>query len=82
MRTDQEAFANRLKSLFNIDGCQLLELSHSQTESFLRDPARYFMRASDRQADAIFREIEKRQQPELDTMTELRRKFTQTYCSE
>ena len=61
-RTVQEAFANRLRSLFNIEGHQLPELTTAnQDYSFDRDPARYFIRASDEQADAIWAEIEKRQ---------------------
>ena len=52
---------NRIRSLFNIDGYLLPELSLSEQERFLRDPVRYFINADEPQSDAIFREIEKRQ---------------------
>ncbi|MFD2501512.1 hypothetical protein ACFSTI_25245 [Rhizorhabdus histidinilytica] len=52
---------NRLKSLFNIDGYQLPELTDEQQRDFVRDPVHYLMRSSDDHADAIWREVEKRQ---------------------
>lgn len=62
--TDQRAFANMLRSLFNIDGYQLPELTSEQQLAFVRDPVRYFIRAGKAQQDAIWREVAKRQPPE------------------
>lgn len=58
---DQHVFTNALRSLFNIDGYQLPELTVEQQREFVRDPVRYFMRTDDAQQDAIFREVAKRQ---------------------
>jgi hypothetical protein len=55
------AFLNRVRSLFNIDGDQLPELDRDEWRSFRDDPVRFFMRADDWQAAAIWREVEKRQ---------------------
>lgn len=54
-------FINRVRSLFNIDGYLLPELTKEQQLKFVSDPVRYFINADDRQADAIMREIERRQ---------------------
>ena len=58
---NQQEIMNRLRSLYNIDGDQLPELDESQWAMFSRDPVRYLIRASAEHADAIWREIEKRQ---------------------
>lgn len=58
---NNQAFLNRLRSLFNIDGDLLPELSAEQQRAFVVDPVRYLMRADDEQDDAIMREVEKRQ---------------------
>jgi hypothetical protein len=55
------AFLNRVRSLSNIDQDQLPELSADQWPRFRDDPVRFFTRADDTQADAIWREVEKRQ---------------------
>ena len=60
---DRAEFLNRLRSLHNIDGFLLPELSREQQSDFLRDPVRYFMGADKAQSDAIWREVEKRQAP-------------------
>ncbi len=36
-------FINRIRSLFNIDGHLLPELTGPQQSQFLRDPVRYFL---------------------------------------
>ncbi len=54
-------FLNRVRSLFNIDGYLLPELSEAEQVAFVRDPVRYLMRCDDGQARAIWREIEERQ---------------------
>jgi hypothetical protein len=58
---DQPTFTNCVRSLFNIDGYQLPELTSEQQGQFVRDPVRYFIGADKRQQDAIFREVAKRQ---------------------
>lgn len=58
---DQRLFTNMLRSLFNIDGYLLPELTSDQQRDFLRDPVRYFIRTDKAQQDAIFREVAKRQ---------------------
>lgn len=58
---DQHTFSNQIKSLFNIDGYQLPELSDDHKSQFLRDPVHYFMRAEEVQQEAIYREVMKRQ---------------------
>jgi hypothetical protein len=63
-RTDsmeKRAFINRIRSLFNIDGYLLPELSKDQQLQFLRDPVRFFLNADEAQSDAIMREVESRQ---------------------
>jgi hypothetical protein len=52
---------NRIRSLFNIDGHLLPELTAPQQLQFLRDPVRYFLDSDEAQSDAIMREIESRQ---------------------
>ena len=56
-------FHNRIRSLFNIDGHLLPELTQEQQREFVSDPVRYFIRTDKIQSDAIWREIEKRQTP-------------------
>jgi hypothetical protein len=58
---DRHRFLNRVRSLFNIDGWQLPELSPAQQAKFMADPVNYFMRCESAHADAIWREIERRQ---------------------
>jgi hypothetical protein len=84
MKTEQQAFANRLRSLFNIESYLLPELTLAQQHAFIFDPTRYFIHACDEQADAIWREISKRQvtNTEPANITEHSRKFSQTNCSE
>jgi hypothetical protein len=60
---DQHAWLNRMRSLWNIDGHLLADaLTPEEQQEFTRDPPRYFMHANGVQAEAIWREIEKRQQ--------------------
>jgi hypothetical protein len=54
-------FLNRLLSLWNIDAYRLPELSEEDWLKFRDNPPQYFVRASDEQFDAIWREIEVRQ---------------------
>lgn len=54
-------FLNRLRSLFNIDRHALPELSAEQWPKFRDAPVDYLIRADDGQADAIWREVERRQ---------------------
>ncbi len=58
---EKPEFLNRVRSLFNIDGYQLPELTSDQQREFVRDPVRYFIRTDKAQSDAIWREVEKRQ---------------------
>ena len=58
---EKRAFLNRIRSLFNIDGYLLPELSKDQQLQFLRDPVRFFLNADEAQSDAIMREVESRQ---------------------
>ena len=58
---DKPAFLNCLRSLFNIDGDLLPELTREEQTAFVTDPVRYLMRANDDHAVAIWREVEKRQ---------------------
>lgn len=62
---DQAQFTNRVRSLFCIDHYLLPELSDEQWVKFRDDPPRYFIGADDKQAAAIWREVEKRQRPKL-----------------
>lgn len=60
-RPEQRAFTNMLRSLFNIDGYLLPELTGEQQGAFIRDPVRYFIGTDKAQQDAIFREVANRQ---------------------
>ncbi len=55
------AFLNMLRSLHNIDGYQLPELTWGQQLDFVQSPVKYFIQADDEQQAAIWREIAKRQ---------------------
>jgi len=57
----QRQFTNMVRSLFNIDGYLLPELTAEHQAQFLRDPVRYFIGTDKVQQDAIFREVMKRQ---------------------
>lgn len=62
MIDQRHAFINRLRSLWNIDGYLLADaLTEEQQREFMRDPPRYLMGADRQQAEAIWREVEKRQ---------------------
>ena len=54
-------FMNRLRSLYNIDHHPLPELSLEDWLEFRVDPPHYLMRADKIQVEAIWREIENRQ---------------------
>lgn len=54
-------FLNRVRSLFNIDPHLLPELTTEQQAEFIREPVRYFIQADKAQSDAIWREVERRQ---------------------
>ena len=57
-------FINRVRSLYNIDHHLLPELSDGDWKEFRDNPPRYFINRADRvQAEAIWREVEKRQTP-------------------
>lgn len=60
-------FVNRIHSLYNINWDQLPELKDHEWIEFRSNPPRYLCNQADRiQADAIIREMEKRQEkPEL-----------------
>lgn len=58
---DKHGFINRVRSLYNIDGYLLPELSEEEQAQFIRNPSRYLMHADKGQSDAIWREVEKRQ---------------------
>jgi hypothetical protein len=60
-RMEKRALINRIRSLYNIDGDLLPELTREEQSKFLADPVRYFFDANDAQTDAIMREIEVRQ---------------------
>lgn len=60
---DKHGFMNRVRSLANIDRDQLPELTPEDFYWFVNDPVRYFMRATETHAAAIWREVEKRQRP-------------------
>lgn len=62
------SFLNYVRSLFNIDGDLLPELTHEQQIEFVRDPVRYFIGTDKVQSDAIWREISKRQSKEAVTL--------------
>jgi len=61
----KQEFVNRIRSLFNIDGHLLPELSNQQQLAFLRAPVTYFLETDEGQSDAIMREIERRQNSAL-----------------
>lgn len=61
MSINQHQFTNAVRSLFNIDGYLLPELTSEQQGQFLRDPVRYFIGTDKVQQDAIFREVAMRQ---------------------
>jgi len=58
---EKRAFINRIRSLYNIDGIELPELTLAQQSDFLRDPVGFFLRTGEAQSDAIMREVERRQ---------------------
>lgn len=59
---DRLLFMNRLRSMFNIDGYLLPELSQDEQREFVREPIKYLINRADKpQALAIWRELEKRQ---------------------
>ena len=62
---EKKSFINRIRSLFNIDGYTLPELTREQQLEFLRDPVRYFLNSDEAQSDAIMREVESRQKSEV-----------------
>jgi hypothetical protein len=62
----KRAFINRIRSLFNIDGYTLPELTREQQSAFLRDPVRYLLTTDEAQSYAIMREVENRQKDEAD----------------
>ena len=57
----KRAFLNQVRSLFNIDGYLLPELTKDQQQQFVRDPVRYLINADETQSNAIYREVVKRQ---------------------
>lgn len=57
---DKRPFLNRVRSLFNIDGYLLPELTAEQQREFIRDPVRYFIGTDKVQSDAIWREVLRR----------------------
>lgn len=61
MTITRGAFLNRVRSLHNIDRYHLPELTADEWPGFRDDPVRFFMHANDTLADAIWREVEKRQ---------------------
>ena len=58
---DKHAFLNRIRSLHSIDRDQLPELSEKQWLQYCSNPAVFLIRADDPTAEAIWREVEKRQ---------------------
>ena len=70
----KRAFINRIRSLFNIDGYTLPELTREQQLEFLRDPVRYFLNTDEAQSDAIMREVESRQKGEVFRRLDLSRR--------
>jgi hypothetical protein len=52
---------NRLRSLYNIDGWLLPELTTEQQLEFIANPPRYLINTDVPQSKAIWREVEKRQ---------------------
>jgi hypothetical protein len=56
---------NRLRTLYNIDRHQVPELTDAEWPKFRDDPPRFLARCPDTLADAIMREVEKRQRPAI-----------------
>jgi len=56
-------FSNRLKSLFNIDGYMLPELSDTQIERFFENPVKFFITCDDKTQALIWQLIHKRCTP-------------------
>lgn len=59
--TEQRAFMNRLRSLWNIDHDRLPEFTQAQWAKFRDGPHRFLAEADDPTAAAIWRAIEERQ---------------------
>ena len=57
----QHTLLNCIRSLFNIDGYLLPELTREEQREFVSDPVRYFIRTDNAQQTAIYREVAKRQ---------------------
>lgn len=58
-------FIDRVRSLYNIDRYLLPELTDDQWDEFRLDPPHYLIRTDKVQADAILREVDRRQKYEL-----------------
>ena len=62
MSDELHGFLNRIRSLWNIDGYLLADaLSETEQQEFMRDPCRYITHTDRIQAEAIWREVQKRQ---------------------
>ncbi len=61
---DQHTLLNCIRSLYNIDGYLLPELTAEHQIEFVRDPVRYFIGTDKAQQDGIYREVMKRQPTE------------------
>lgn len=61
-------FINRIRSLWNIDHDQLPKLTAEQWPEFRDNPPRYLMHTDKVQAEAIIREVEKRQKSSGDAI--------------
>jgi hypothetical protein len=53
------AFRDQLKRMAFIDGVMLPELTPYQQTCFMDDPVKYFVRANDEHAAAIWREMQR-----------------------
>ena len=73
---DRAAFLNRVRSLHCIDQYRLPEFGQGDWLAFRNNPVRYLTICSDAHADAIWREVEKRQAKE--PATDLRWLVTET----
>lgn len=60
---DKALLLNCIRSLYNIDRHLLPELTDEQWFNFNDHPPHYFIHADDTQAEAIWREVAKRQKP-------------------
>lgn len=60
---NQQDFMNRLKGLRFIDRARLPELATDDWQNFCRDPWLFLISASDKEAAAIWREVEEDQKP-------------------